>query len=942
MLSSRTTGGVIAINLLSAGTGYAAAPTVSLSGGGGTGCTAVCHMAGTRVESVVIVNQGTGYTSAPSVTLTAATGSGATAEAKVYAGSLRPMTFFQGRFGDVYGVDGMGRGIRWDNAATTAVPIGVAKPAVAPAVTAGTTVGEYVADITMVGQGGGYTDAPTVTISGGTPSTQASGRAVMSNGRVLGVRLAERGRGYQDTPSVSFSGGIGDSPFLNVGVIGKVAGLTIPNGGQGYTTTPACTGSTDGYVYIPYHGMAAGSTVSFSSLSGGAGIDVDRVYYATSVGSSRFKIATSPGGSAVAVTQELTHGRARIPPPVVIFGSAAGLSGAYARVAIADGEIAGSSVLSGGTGATTSSTAAIVGGAGTNASVQPIMNFRVDSITAATSGEGFYAAPIVTIRPAESDSDGSGAAATASVNDVGQVTGVTVYAGGSYREKPDALVLDTEAKATAKMRSHMEGKYYCAIRYIDDTPLSRRGPIVSSISDITEVDVEQGCGTLEWSFTHVGVDDRVVSMELWRSTADQATALFRVATIAKSDPAWTAGYTDTLSEPELVDRERDGFGVLPVTLPSGQVNARRFGVPPGSLAVGVVFQDRAWYAVDTTGERPNSLYFSEVDEPESVPPVNELVVQQNTGKPDKIVALIPLGPTLLVAQDAHLYSLSYVAQPVIDASINLVGYRGILNDRCWTVMGGVAFIADSFGIYAFDGNREEPVSVAVDNYWRDGIVDMSKSDQFHIGSDYDTKTVRFYYCKPGDSAPVRALCYCVATKAWWEETYPEAVTATCQSLLNNRYQTLTSSNGSFLKASGVVDQDGSPVEYRVRSGNLPLTVGGDEEKSISVIYKPTAEDSNLNLRLHYNNAPSPRPNAISSDRGSGFVTTAGSQASLNMNVARSPLGDASGLATAYYSGRVDPRSAGADRHVAVEMAGTQSGTTGSAVVLTSIQMQGVG
>ncbi len=97
MLSSRTTGGVVAVNLVTGGSQYTAAPTLSFSGGGGTGCTAICRMAGTRVESIAIVNQGTGYTSAPSVTVNAATGSGAVAEAKVYAGTFRPMTFFQGR-----------------------------------------------------------------------------------------------------------------------------------------------------------------------------------------------------------------------------------------------------------------------------------------------------------------------------------------------------------------------------------------------------------------------------------------------------------------------------------------------------------------------------------------------------------------------------------------------------------------------------------------------------------------------------------------------------------------------------------------------------------------------------------------------------------------------------------------------------------------------------
>ena len=151
-----------------------------------------------------------------------------------------------------------------------------------------------------------------------------------------------------------------------------------------------------------------------------------------------------------------------------------------------------------------------------------------------------------------------------------------------------------------------------------------------------------------------------------------------------------------------------------------------------------------------------------------MPAFNELVVQQNSGTPDKIKALIPVASDLLIAQDAHLYKLSYVAQPVIDASVTLVGYSGILNERCWTVMGGVAFIADSFGLYAFDGMQEEPISVPIDNYWREGIIYMSKAGQFHVSSDYDTKTVRFHYCQSSDASPTRALCYCVATQAWWE------------------------------------------------------------------------------------------------------------------------------------------------------------------------------
>lgn len=1026
MLSSRTTGGIVAINLSTGGGGYTTAPTVSFAGGGGNGATAICHMAGTRVESVVVVNQGTGYTSAPTVTLNAAVGSGAAAEAKVYAGNLRPLSFFQGRFGDVYGVDGMGRGIRWDNAATTAEPIGIVKPATAPTVSSGTSAGKYVKDITMVRQGGGYVSEPTVVISGGAPTENAVGRAIVQGGRVSGVRLTNRGKGYQSVPTITFSGGIGDPSAFNVGLLGKVSGVTVVSAGTGYTTNPECSGtpsisitgsSTDDYItadshglaeddpfyftsvsgfptfttesnyyavavnatqfkaatepsgtpidittsitagrvvnpsthlYIDCanHGLASGQAVTFTTLTGGAGLAEDTKYYAVSVATDKFKVSSSSVGTPLEFTSSLS-GNIRIPGPRVSFATSGGLTDSginkpLGSVIISDGEVRRVTVLHGGTGATTNSTASIVGGGGTGATVVPKMEYRVASITAATSGVGYYAAPILTIRPAATDPTGSGAAGTVSVDSDGQITGVTVTAGGAYAETPDAFILDTSAEATVELTSSMKGKYTCAIRYIDDTARSRRGPVASSISDTTEIDVPEGAGRLDWSFTHAAVDDRVYAMELWRTTSDQKTVLFRVATILRTDPEWSSGYEDVLSDPELIDTARDGYGLLPIVLPSGQVNARRQGVPPGNFAVGVVYQDRAWFAVDTTGERPNSLLFSEIDEPESVPPFNELVVQQNAGTPDKIKALVPLSSAMLVVQDAHLYKLSYVAQPVIDASIQLVGYRGVLNDRCWTVIGGVAFLVDSFGMYAFDGSQEQPVSVVVDDYWRDGVIDMSKSEQFHVAGDFSTKTVRFYYCKAGDSAPVRALCYCVATEAWWEEEYPEAVTATATAVINRKYQTITSSGGNFLTESGVVDQTGDPVEYQIRTGNMALVDNKQDARTFQVVYRPTSDDSDLNLRMYYNNSDTPRDNAIASDRGSGFSTTGGTQTSLNMKLTRSSLGDSNGFARAYFSGRNDPRSSGADRHVAVEMAGTQAGTTGNSVVIHGVAVEGVG
>jgi hypothetical protein len=56
------------------GSGYSAAPIVNINGGGGTGATATAQVSNGVVTSVVIVTRGTGYTSAPTVTFTPSTG----------------------------------------------------------------------------------------------------------------------------------------------------------------------------------------------------------------------------------------------------------------------------------------------------------------------------------------------------------------------------------------------------------------------------------------------------------------------------------------------------------------------------------------------------------------------------------------------------------------------------------------------------------------------------------------------------------------------------------------------------------------------------------------------------------------------------------------------------------------------------------------------------
>jgi hypothetical protein len=756
------------------------------------------------------------------------------------------MTFFKGRMNDMYGVDGMGRGLRWDGDTATAEPIGISKPAIGPVITTGGGSRKYVSDVQLVNSGSGYNNVPSVVFTGGTPTRSAEAKASLTNGRVTRVDVTDGGEGYQDSPVVSFSGGLANGATLTVGVLGAVEDIAITSQGTGYTAAPE-----------------------------------------------------------------------------LVFSTAQGLSQAAASVSVLNGKVSSIKLLSGGTGATTSGVTASLIGGGTGAQVSVSMLYRVSGVTVSNGGTGYRSAPIITFRPASEDSSGSGAAATA-VIDGGVVTAATVYAGGEYTAIPSAFIIDSTAKATATLSNAVSGKYRCCIRYLDGTPDTRGGPMPSSISDLVEVDASSSA--LTWSFTHSGLEDRVKAMELWRTTADQAVILFRVATIKRTEPGFFGSYSDNLSDDDLRDTERANYGLMPITLPSGQLNARRFTPPAGNFAVATMFQDRAWYAVDTSGESPNSLLFSEIDEPESLPTANELILQESVADPDTIVALVPLGSMLAVIQQRHIYRLQYIAQPVIDASITLVGYRGILNSQCWDVLGGIAYIVDSFGMYVFDGNEVTPASIPVDNFWRERRINFQASQAFHVRADHSTETIRFFYCRTGETLPRRALCYNVATKAWWEEVFASDITSATTGVIAGRQDTLFATGaGSFVFSGGYSDLQGAPIPYEYRTGNLVLgeSQADGGSRSVGVLYSPTTESSPLQLRLHYNNSPAPRANAISVERG-GFASTAGSSAAvLDMKTNRSALGAANGFARAYFSGHRDDRSVGGDRHVAVAVAGTQ-------------------
>jgi hypothetical protein len=406
-----------------------------------------------------------------------------------------------------------------------------------------------------------------------------------------------------------------------------------------------------------------------------------------------------------------------------------------------------------------------------NASAQ---RFSLTGLTVTNGGSGYVVAPELQI----TSSSGFGAYGAVAVTNGVITTATLENGGGGYRLAPTVTILSGGAEAFAVARPHLRGKYQCYYRYVDDTPASRGGPIPSSLSPVTEIDAGEGAASITWSVTPPPAPQgsvgnlRSFTAELWRTTGDQALTLYRVGT----------GNTlvDDLTDDELRDANRVGYAAMPIVLPNGEINANRFTPPPSNKAVVVRYQDRFWYGVDTSGSEPNSIYFSEVDEPESVPDINEVVIQQNARDSDAITALIPFGSALLIMQSRHAYSLSFSKQPLLDADVSPIGNRGCLGQRCWDIHAERCYVLDRHGLYAIDkGGSQEDVSAPIEDIFQSRI-DWSNSTWNFVCVDPVTKVVRAWVAFKEDNSlghPTRALCWSIDTKTWWMERYPMRISA---------------------------------------------------------------------------------------------------------------------------------------------------------------------
>lgn len=183
---------------------------------------------------------------------------------------------------------------------------------------------------------------------------------------------------------------------------------------------------------------------------------------------------------------------------------------------------------------------------------------------------------------------------------------------------------------------------------------------------------------------------------------------------------------------------------------------------------------KAYQILPDPAER-NQVYYSALDEPESVHATFAIRVQAAPEDSGTDTALMPMGGSLFIFRQSHAYAFSFSKEPNYDGSSQHAFARGCLNQSCWDQYDGNAYVMDRNGAYVVGpGGSVDPISDVIQSYWRDGTIDFEKATWFSVNVDPSDKIARFFVNFTTDSAtrPCRALCFHVLHRTWHIEEWP--------------------------------------------------------------------------------------------------------------------------------------------------------------------------
>ncbi len=481
-----------------------------------------------------------------------------------------PVSMTQGRHGELIVVQGGGvRPARWDGSGP-AVDAGMDAPTSAPAVSASGNVKYYVARVDITKPGACYYAPPEVTFTAeGPPGRAATAASYLSQASVGEIRVLDGGKFYSSPPTVTLSdthgkgavieavldtpedAGVWDDPTNSkkTGITGwdvaagppfedeldleplfktkwrALGPISIPvaNGsGRIQKRIWYSLGSCAGFLAPAYYYVDLDIPYTISGVKNGTGavLRVGFSGHVAPVGTGC--ISPSPNQCVCGVNDWLySWGVSGVTPSK--YGSN------YADDETITVTIAAYSSWDGETQkyvpAPASKSVVIRGYTGGNPMNSSGERYSLRSLRLVDGGSGYLVAPQIKI----TSNSGFGAYATCEVAD-GKIVSVTLEnSGGGYKSVPKVEIVSGGAEAFAVSRPHLRGTYQCYYRFVDDTPEDKGGPIPSNLSPLTEIDVGEGSGGVVWDIP--APTGRATKVELWRSTSNQATTLYRVAVL---------------------------------------------------------------------------------------------------------------------------------------------------------------------------------------------------------------------------------------------------------------------------------------------------------------------------------------------------------------------------------------------------------------------------
>ena len=457
-----STGGITGINLAYGGSDFGVPPTVEIfdSSGAGSGATATASLS-SGVGTYLITSGGSGYTAAPTVTISGGGGTGATATSLI-SGSVTNVAL---------GAPGAG----YSPGVVVSV-IGNGSGAAAAATISGSVVGTNIS--TTNSSGSGYDAVPTVTVTGG-GGAGATATALLgltaSSFTLDAVPVNQTARTYSNAPNVTFSapagGGVRATGQALLGTNGTVTGVRITNAGSGYLPSDTLTATLSG-------GTVTGGTWTQTFTGDNSNFTVSGVTItAPGTGYTGNAALTFTGGSpgsaasgtafvlgSIASVFMTNFGSGYTSAPTVVFNDATG-TGATATAELS-AQVIGLQILTPGSGYTSAPTVTIAAPtAGTTATATVGLTSIVSGITVTNAGKGYDPAS-TTVRLTPVAGGGGAVTGAITVDAAGTISSINLSTRGTdYVTPPQVIINDASgsgsgATATAIVDSNPASPTY--------------------------------------------------------------------------------------------------------------------------------------------------------------------------------------------------------------------------------------------------------------------------------------------------------------------------------------------------------------------------------------------------------------------------------------------------------------------------------------------------